>query len=142
MTFNFTITTTSEVKESEIHYDLAEIGKFVNKKLTGNFFGSSVDEFYLGYEVADSKGHMKHYEQTANMRRYGRRYLLIVKQFDYQDLKGKAALAQFAILKTKILEAIMDTEKLSKKPKDFDKEKFHDVISKILNDYEKIAWPL
>src|SRR5437868_3970428 len=105
MKFHFTITTTSEVKDHKINYDLQEIERFINTHLADKNFGSSIDEFYLGYEIADSKGKLKHYEQTANLRRYGRRYLLVVKQFDYRELKDKNLKEQFNILKTKILEA-------------------------------------
>ena len=120
MEFNFTITTTAEVKQNKIKYDLQDIEKFINKKLADENFGSPIDEFFLGYEIADPKGTMKHYKETANLRRYGRRYLLVVKQFDYRELKEKNSIEQFTILKTKILEAISDIEKLNRKPKDFE----------------------
>jgi hypothetical protein len=85
---------------------------------------------------------MPHHPETANLRRYGTKYknLLVVKQFDYRQLKDLDDKGQFKILKEKILEAISDVDKLSKKPKDFDKEKFFDTIRNILTDYEKKHW--
>jgi hypothetical protein len=137
MTFNFTITTTAEVKDDKINYDLKEIEKFINNKLVDETFGSSIDDFFLGYEIADPKGKLKHYKETANLRRYGKRYILVVKQFDYRDLKDRSPIEQFIILKTKILEAVSDIQKLNRKPKDFDRQKFQNVLQQILTTYEK-----
>jgi hypothetical protein len=140
--FNFVITTTAEVKDRDIHYDLNEVGDFINNNLAGQTFGTSIRKFDFGYEIADSKGYMPHHPETANLRRYGTKYknLLVVKQFDYRQLKDLDDKGQFKILKEKILEAISDVDKLSKKPKDFDKEKFFDTIRNILTDYEKKHW--
>jgi len=140
--FNFVITTTAEVKDRDIHYDLNEVGDFINNKLAGQTFGTSIRKFDFGYEIADSKGYMPHHPETANLRRYGTKYknLLVVKQFDYRQLKDLDAKGQFKILKEKILEAISDVDKLSKKPKDFDNEKFFDTMNNILTDYEKKHW--
>lgn len=137
--FNFVITTTAEVKDKDIHYDLNEVENFINNKLAGKTFGESIRKFDFGYEIADSKGYMPHHPETSNLRRYGTKYknLLIVKQFDYRELKELDIKGQFKILKSKILEAISDVDKLNKKPKDFDKEKFFNTMCDILSDYEK-----
>jgi hypothetical protein len=137
--FNFVITTTAEVKDRDIHYDLNEVENFINNKLAGKTFGESIRKFDFGYEIADSKGYMPHHPETSNLRRYGTKYknLLIVKQFDYRELKELDIKGQLKILKSKILEAISDVDKLNKKPKDFDKEKFFNTMCEILSDYEK-----
>lgn len=135
--FYFDVTTTSEVKDRDIHYDLIKISDYLNNQLSGKTFGKSVQEFVLGYEISDFQGYMKPSIHTANVRIYGakNKYLLIVKQFDYQKLKNKTHLEQFNILKGKILEAIDDVDKLNRKPKDFDKQLFHGTIEQILTDY-------
>ncbi len=137
--FNFVISTTAEVNDRDIHYDLNEVGDFINNKLAGQIFGTSIRQFDLGYEIADSKGYMPHHPETANLRRYGTKHknLLVVKQFDYGELKELDPKGQFKILEEKILEAISDVDKLSKKPKDFNKEKFFHTMSNILTEYKK-----
>lgn len=137
--FNFVISTTFEVKNRDIHYDLNEVGDFINNKLAGQTFGTSIQKFDFGYEIADSQGYIPHHPETANLRRYGVKYknLLVVKQFDYRELKDLDHKGQFKILKEKVLEAIVDFDKLSRKPKDFNKEKFFDAMSSIMTDYEK-----
>ena len=99
MQFNFVVSTTWEVKDRDIHYDLNDIKKFINGRLLNKTLGTSVDVFHLGYEIADSQGELPHHQETANLRRYGRKYLLIVKQFDYSQLKDKNFKEQFNILK-------------------------------------------
>lgn len=137
--FSFLITTTAEVKDKHIHYDLNKIEDYLNNKLSGKTFGSSIRQFNFGYEISDFQGYMKPYTQTAGLRRYGTKYknLLVVKQFDYQVLKNKSHFEQFEILKRNIIEAINDVDKLSRKPKDFEKEKFVATIENILNTYQK-----
>lgn len=135
--FNFVISTTAEVKEKNINYNLNDIQDFVNNKLSGIDFGISVRTFHLGYEIADSKGYMQHHAETAKLKRYGAKYLLVVKQFDYNELKQLDAHGQFKVLKNNILEAISDIGNLNKKPKDFKSQKFFDEMGAILNDYEK-----
>jgi hypothetical protein len=138
-TFNFVITTTAEVKDKDIHYDLMKIQDYLNNNLSGMTFGKSVRQFDFGYEIHNSKGYMKPWTETAALRRYGTKYknLLVVKQFDYQQLKDKSHFEQFEILKTQILEAINDTDKLTRKPKDFDKDSFLATMKAMLNDYQK-----
>ncbi len=77
--------------------------------------------------------------ETADLKRYGLniKNLLVVKHFDYRQLKGKTFFEQFEILKEKILEAINDTEKLNRKPKGFDRHNFLVTIEEILTDYQK-----
>ncbi|HEX8018558.1 hypothetical protein [Mucilaginibacter sp.] len=135
--FNFVVTTTVEVKEKNIHYKLNDVEDFVNNNLSGIDFGTSVHAFHLGYEIADSKGYMQHHAETANLKRYGAKYLLVVKQFDYDELKQLDVHGQFKVLKNKILEAISDISSLNKKPKDFKSQKFFHEMTAILSDYEK-----
>ena len=112
---------------------------YINNELSGKTFGASVREFDFGYEIYDFEGYMKPRAETAELRRYGTKYknLLVVKQFDYRNLKGKTHKAQFEILKLNILEAINDTDKLTRKPKYFDKVEFYKIIEKTLNEYQK-----
>ena len=49
-----------------------------------------------------------------------------------KKLDGKT---QVNFLKDKILEAILDVDKLNKKPKDFDKQKFYNKMEQILTEY-------
>jgi hypothetical protein len=140
MEFKFVISTTWEVKDKDILYDLIEIQKYINNRLVGKTFGVSVDKFLFGYEIADSEGELPHRSETANLRRYGKKYLLIVKQFDYRQLINRSGKEQFNYLKVKILESIDDVEKLNKKPKLFDKEEFRNTLNEILSDYGQKKW--
>lgn len=138
--FQFVITTTWEVKDKDIHFNLNDIADFINNKLAGQTFGTSVRKFDFGYEIFDFKGDFAQFrEQTANLRRYGTKYknLLVVKQFDYRQIKDLDKKKQFNLLKTKILEAISDIEKLNKKPKDFDRKRFYDTMENILTSYDE-----
>ncbi len=138
--FQFIRTTTWEVKEKDIHYNLNEIEDFINNKLAGQTFGTSVRKFDFGYEIFDFNGDFaKFREQTENLKRYGTKYknLLVVKQFDYRQIKELDKQKQFSLLKTKILEAISDIEKLNKKPKDFDRQKFYSTMENILTNYDE-----
>ena len=94
MEFKFVISTTWEVKDKDILYDLIEIQKYINNRLVGKTFGVSIDKFLFGYEIADSEGELPHRIETENFRRYGRKYLLIVKQFDYRQLINKSGKEQ------------------------------------------------
>jgi hypothetical protein len=138
MKFNFLISTAVEVEDIDIHYDLMKIKDYLNNALSGKTFGESVKQFDFGYEIYDFQGHITPHKETADLRRYGTKHrnLLVVKQFDYRQLKGKTHKEQFEILKGKILEAIDDTDKLNKRPKNFDKKKFYITVEKILNEYE------
>jgi hypothetical protein len=137
--FNFIITTTAEVRKTDIHYDLMKVQDYINNELSGKTFGASVRQFDFGYEIYDFQGHLKPWTQTADLKRYGTKHknLLVVKKFDYQQLRDKTHSEQFEILKNKILEAINDTDKLTRKPKLFNKAEFLTTIEKILNDYQK-----
>jgi hypothetical protein len=137
--FLFVRTTTSEVSEGNIHYDLNNLQDFLNNALWGKTFGSSIREFRLGYEISDFTGILKPWLSTANLRRYSSRYrnLLIVKQLDYDKLKDLSQVEQFNMLKTNIIEAINDVDKMTKKPKDFDKNSFKEIIENALDRYQE-----
>ena len=138
--FQFVITMTLEVKNKDIYYNLNDIEDFINNKLAGQTFGTSVRKFDFGYEIFDFKGDFAQFrKQTANLRRYGIKYknLLVVKQFDYRQLIELDKKEQFDLLKAKILEAISDIDRLNKKPKDFDRQRFYETMENILIDYDK-----
>lgn len=136
--FEFIITQTWEVKKDTIHYDLNDIQDFINNHLSGQTFGQSVRKFDFGYEIFDFKGDFgQFHSQTAGLKRYGTKYknLLVVKQFDYRVVKDLNEEQQLNLLKKEILEAINDTDKLTRKPKDFDVRKFHNSMNTALTKY-------
>ncbi|MBO9564957.1 MAG: hypothetical protein J7621_19430 [Niastella sp.] len=135
--FKFVQSSTVEVNEKHILYDLIQIEDFLNNGLAGRRFGQSIREFQFGYEIYDFQGRMKPWAQNANLRRYSAKYksLLIVKQFDYRQLKGKLLPEQLNILHSTIIEAIDDFDKLNKKPKDFNKEAFRSAVDNLLIAY-------
>lgn len=138
--FKFVVTSSLGIKEDKIYYDLNEIQRFINTKLAGQTFGTSIKYFYLGYEIFDfTRDHANFMEPMINLKRFGKKfnYLLMVKKFDYNKLKDVTATDQFKILKDTILEAINDVDQLDKKPKDFNKNKFLISMEKILTQYEK-----
>ena len=83
-------------------------------------------------------GRLHLWPQNANLRRYSFKYknLLVVKQFDYRELIDLNKKQQYEILKTKVLEAITDIDKMKRKPKDFDRSRFYIEMKNILEDYE------
>ena len=137
--FDFVVTSTGEVKEKHIHYDLNDIGDYINNHIAGLTFGAAIRTFQFGYEIADSRGKLTHYAATRDLRRYSPRYksLLIVKQFDYRELKDLPAAEQFGLLKSKILEAIDNIDLMPRRPKDFNKQQFYTAIESILAAYNK-----
>jgi len=138
--FQFHITTTWKVKDSEIHYDLNDIEDFINNKLSGKTYGKSIKKFDLGYEIFDFEGDFKDIrKETKGLKRYGTKHknLLVVKQFDYGKMKGLTENQQFDILENAILEAIKDVDSMKRKPKDFNREDFYEEMSRILNEYRK-----
>ncbi|MGB0918046.1 MAG: hypothetical protein ACPGU4_10675 [Flavobacteriales bacterium] len=137
--FNFVTTTTREVDEKNICYDLVHLENHINNGLAGQTFGTSIKEFDFGYEIFDFNGEFADFlKQNQGLKRYGHKYkkLLVVKQFDYSKLKELPAKKQFKFLTEEVLQAIADVDLMKRKPKDFDKAKFSDTISKILADYE------
>jgi hypothetical protein len=137
--FNFIRTETIEVDKKKIHFDLNEIEDFINNSIAGKVFGNSIKSFDFGFELYDFKGGFADFlKQTDNYKRYGTKYknFLVVKHFDYSLIKNLDKKKQFGLLKFKILEGINDFDHLKKKPKDFDKNKFHTTIDTILTEYE------
>lgn len=138
--FDFIITTTSEVKKEKIHYDLNDLEEFINNRLAGKTFGESVRNFQIGYEIFDFNGQFaSFYKMSENLMKYGAKYkrLLFVKQINYPSIEKLDGKEQYQILKTKILEAILDIEKLPKKPKDFNRVEFYNFMKEVLEDYAK-----
>ena len=136
--FNFLRTETVEVDKNKIHFDLNEIQDFINNKIAGKTFGKSINTFDFGFELYDFNGGFANIlKQTENYKRYGTKYknYLVVKHFDYSEIKNLDDKRQYELLKSKILEAINDFDTLTKIPKDFDKNKFYETISIILTDY-------
>ena len=114
-----------------------KIQDFLNNELSGKTYGKSVRQFDFGYEISDFQGCIKPWKATANLKRYGTKYkrILVVKQFDYGHLRGKTHLEQFNILKSRIIEAINDIDKLNRKPKDFDVVAFRSTVDNLLSQY-------
>lgn len=138
--FKFVVTSSLGVRDDKIHYDLNDIQRFINTKIAGQTFGTSIKYFYLGYEIFDfTRDHANFMEPMINLKRFGKKfnYLLFVKKFDYNKLKDLNAAEQFKVLKDTLIEAINDVDQLGKKPKSFNKPKFLMAMEKILNQYEK-----
>jgi hypothetical protein len=138
--FHFLRTVTAEIDKSKIHFDLNEIQDFINNEIAGRTFGKSVSTIDFGFELYDFNGGFATFlKQTDNYKRYGTKYknYLVVKHFDYSEIKNLDEQQQYRLLKAKILEGINDYDNLKRKPKDFNKEAFYNIIENILNTYEK-----
>jgi len=138
--FHFLRTVTAEVDKSKIHFDLNEIQDFINNEIAGRTFGKSVSTIDFGFELYDFNGGFATFlKQTDNYKRYGTKYknYLVVKHFDYSEIKNLDKQQQYLLLKAKILEGINDYDDLKRKPKDFNKEAFYNTMENILNTYEK-----
>lgn len=138
--FFFRRTETIEVDKSKIHFDLNEIQDFINNEIAGKTFGKSVTTVDFGFELYDYNGSFATFmKQTENYMRYGTKYknYLVVKHFDYSELKNNNQVQQYQLLKAKVLEGINNYDNLKRKPKDFDKEGFYKIMENILTNYEK-----
>lgn len=138
--FHFLRTETAEVDKSKIHFDLNEVQDFINNEIAGKTFGKSVTTIDFGFELYDFNGGFATFlKKTENYKRYGTKYknYLVVKHFDYSEIKNLDEQQQHLLLKAKILEGINDYDDLKRKPKDFNKEAFYNTMENILNTYEK-----
>lgn len=138
--FIFRRTETIEVDKSKIHFDLNDIQDFINNSIAGKSFGKSINAIDFGFELYDFNGGFASFmKQTANYQRYGTKYknYLVVKHFDYSQVKNLDDKQQYQLLKSKILEGINDYDSLKRKPKDFDKKEFYDTIENILTTYDR-----
>jgi len=138
--FHFLRTETAEVDKSKIHFDLNQVQDFINNEIAGRTFGKSVTTIDFGFELYDFNGGFATFlKKTENYKRYGTKYknYLVVKHFDYSVIKNLDQQQQYQLLKAKILEGINDYDDLKRKPKDFNKEVFYNIIENILTNYEK-----
>lgn len=138
--FIFRRTETVEVDKSKIHFDLNDIQDFINNHIAGKTFGKSVTAIDFGFELYDFNGGFAAFlKKTENYKRYGTKYknYLVVKHFDYSQIKNLDGQQQYQLLKSKILEGINDYDNLNKKPKDFDKKEFYDTMENILTTYDR-----
>jgi hypothetical protein len=138
--FLFRRTETVEVDKSKIHFDLNDIQDFINNHIAGKTFGKSVRVIDFGFELYDFNGGFATFlKKTENYKRYGTKYknYLVVKHFDYSQMKNLDGQQQYQLLKSKILEGINDYDNLNKKPKDFDKKEFYDTMENILTTYDR-----
>lgn len=138
--FVFRRTETIEVDKSKIHFDLNDIQDFINNNIVDKSFGKSINAIDFGFELYDFNGGFASFmKQTANYQRYGTKYknYLVVKHFDYSQVKSLDEKQQYQLLKSKILEGINDYDNLKRKPKDFDKKEFYDTMENILTTYDR-----
>ncbi|OXA96115.1 hypothetical protein [Flavobacterium hercynium] len=138
--FLFRRTETIEVDKNKIYFDLNEIQDFINNEIAGKTFGQSITAIDFGFELYDFNGGFAPFmKQTENYKRYGTKYknYLVVKHFDYSEIKNLDEKQQYQLLKEKILEGINDYENLKRKPKDFDKDGFYNIMENILTTYER-----
>jgi hypothetical protein len=139
--FQFIVTKTQQVKDDDLHYDLIEIQDFINNKITGQTFGTSIRHFSLGYQIFDFNEPF-FFKQNADFRTYRpkNKELTIVKHFNYAEMKKLDGSQQVKFIKDKVLEAIADVDKLLRKPKDFNKEAFYNSMENILSEYIEKTW--
>lgn len=138
--FIFRRTVTVEVDKNKIHFDLNDIQDFINNHIAGKTFGKSVTAIDFGFELYDFNGGFATFlKKTENYKRYGTNYknYLVVKHFDYSQIKNLDGQQQYQLLKSKILEGLNDYDTLKKKPKDFDKKEFYDTMGNILTTYDR-----
>lgn len=137
--FNILITSTAEVKLETLRDDLNELQDFINNKLAGQSFGTSIREFDFGFEIADSTGRMQLSSITANLKLYDHKSqtLTSVKQFDYHVLYNLKSEEQFGLLKRELLDAISELDHMEEKPKGFDRLSFLSTIKSVLDEYEE-----
>ena len=133
-------TTTIEVDEDRIHFDLNDIQDYINNGIAGKTFGKSITEIDFGFELFDFHGQFASFQKlNAGLIRYGTKYknFLVVKQFDYSKVKTLDGRRQYELIESQILEGINDYENLKRKPKDFDKGAFYEAIKALLRSYAK-----
>ena len=88
--FRFVQTTTIEVDDDRIHFDLNDIQAFINNGIARKTFGKSITAIDFGFELYDFNGQFASFhKQTEGLIRAGTKYknFLVVKHFDYSKVK-------------------------------------------------------
>ncbi len=142
ISFKFIVTTTIEVDDSKIQYDLQAIECFLTNELVGFSCGNDVRAFRIGYEIFDAKGRLNSFTSTAGYKLYSAKWrtLTVVCQFDFSKHGQLTPTEQFAELKKSILDGISGIAEMKRNPRGFDHERFHAKIDELLSIYGKMQF--
>ena len=123
-----------------ILFDTDKIEQYLNNNLYYYDFGKSVNHVFFSYDILDfsNEEHKDFMNEEDTKYRYGRdKSLIIVEQFDSRLFDKKTKQEQVAYLHKGMSESINRIKKMKRKPKDFDIDKFLEVIEKLMCEYEK-----
>lgn len=145
MKFQVAVTSGGEVvfagdsqRDRPVYYDGAppetglwriSIPKFediVSAELRGHSFGSSVEEFVFGFEIAELDEWGQWFKKTRSYMSYRpkHRQLVSVGQLEWSEVKNLPAEEQFAQLGAALVLSIDRIGTLKRRPKDFDYASF------------------
>lgn len=110
---------------------------YVSNALKDETFGESVSTFYFGFELADTKKWGKFFEETKCYISYRPKMkgLVSVGQLEWLEVKDLPWIEQFRVLQSSILESIMRTKEMKRKPKHFDYADFASKVNCILGRF-------
>jgi len=151
MKFHIQVTTGGEVKTAgwpdgpTVYYgspietglwrvDIPKFEAFVAARLAPLTFGSSIDEFRFGFEIAELEAWGECFSKTANYmsHRPKSRLFVSVGQLEWQEVKHLTAQEQLSRLSDALIAAVERIEVAKRKPKDFDHAAFAKALRGIL----------
>lgn len=115
--------------------DIAKFEDYMVSHLASQSFGSSVDEFIFGLEIAELEEWGRWFKETRNLTSYRQKMkqLLSVGQIEWLDVKSVPIDLQLSRLGTVLVESIERINTLKRKPKDFDVEGFSRAVQMALS---------
>lgn len=104
-------------------------------------FGSSIDEFAFGFEIAELEEWGWYFKETRDYISYRPRSktLISVGQLEWKEVKNLSASEQLSRLGAALLSAVERVATAKRKPKDFDHAAFAQAIRDFLSSCEPSA---
>jgi hypothetical protein len=110
------------------HIDMGKFARFLVDEFAGLSFGSSIEEFAFGFEIASLAEWDEFFMATRDYVSYRpkRKQLLSVGQVEWNDVKELSPEEQLPFLTAALMRAIERLPTARRKPKDFDSVAFAD----------------
>lgn len=107
---------------------------FIAGELANQSFGSSIDEFRFGFEIAELEEWGKWFASTRNYMSYRpkSKTFISVGQLDWKEVKDLSASEQLSRLGDALLSSIERIATVKRKPKDFDHSALAEAVRGVL----------
>ncbi len=112
------------------HVDLNEFEDFCARHLSSTDFGSSIETFYFGLEMAELQAWGKFFSATRQYSSYRPtiKALISVGQIEWNEVKHLSQHEQVAVLWGALLSSIDRVTTMRRKPRHFDAAAFADAV--------------